>query len=591
MAGRIPRYFIDDLLARTDIVELIEGYVPLKKAGRNYQACCPFHNEKSPSFSVSPDKQFYYCFGCGANGNAISFLMEHDKLEFVEAIEDLAQMNNIEVVREDIPGSKGSNKPTFSRQEIASDHDMMEQVSRYFRHQLKHNSNSKTVIEYVKKRGLSGEVVQQYGIGYAPNEWDGAIKTFGGSNALKQQLLDLKVTTSNDSGRQYDFFRDRLMFPIRNKRGKVIGFGGRVLGDGTPKYLNSPETRIFHKGTELYGLYEAKQFNDKLDQVMVVEGYMDVVALAQYGIRYAVASLGTSTTPEHLQMLFRTVRKVIFCYDGDRAGFDAAWRALENGLGHLKDGIELTFTFLPEGEDPDSLVQKEGKEAFEARLQKAKPFAQFFFEHLLTNIDSTTDAGKTALVAQAKPLIEKIPSEFYRDLVLDRLAAIVGRERGQLDRYFDAPVSQALPKTRALKVTPMRRAIGLLVQKPSLAQSIPLNSAYENIDMPGFSLLYGLQRTVLSMNNPTTAQLMEIYRDSKEGEYLNRLAVWDHQIETDELLEAEFKATVRFIEDEYLNQRAEQLLLKEKTGGMTSQERKEYQLLLVALNKRKQAQS
>lgn len=588
MAGRIPRYFIDDLLARTDIVELIDGYVPLKKAGRNYQACCPFHNEKSPSFSVSPDKQFYYCFGCGANGNAISFLMEYDKLEFVEAIEDLARMNNVEVPREEGPGYN-NNQPKFSREEIASDYDLMEQVSRYFRHQLKHHKKSKQVIDYVKSRGLSGEVVQQFGIGYAPDEWDGALKTFGTSPALQQQMLDLKITTSNDSGRVYDFFRDRLMFPIRNKRGKVIGFGGRVLGDGTPKYLNSPETRIFHKGLELYGLYEAQQFNDKLQQVVVVEGYMDVVALAEKGIRYAVASLGTSTTPEHLQMLFRKVKKVVFCYDGDRAGFDAAWRALENGLAHLKDGIELTFTFLPEGEDPDTLVQKEGKDAFELRLAQAKPFSQFFFEHLLTNIDSTTDAGKTALVAEAKPLIEKIPSEFFRDIVLDKLASIVGRERSQLERYFAKPQHQARPQIKTLKITPMRRAIALLVQHPALANVIPLNSAYENIDMPGFGLLYGLQRTILSMNNPKTAQLIELYRDQKEGVYINQLAVWDHQIETDELIEAEFKATIRFIEDEYLNQRAEQLLLKEKTHGMTTQERKEYQMLVLALSDRKRS--
>lgn len=583
MAGRIPRYFIDDLIARTDIIELIDGYVPLKKAGKNYQACCPFHNEKSPSFSVSPDKQFYHCFGCGMSGNVISFLMEYDKLEFVEAIEDLAQKHHMEVPTED---GKTLAKPQYSKAVIQSDFELMEQVSRFFRHQLKHHSNGKKVIDYIKSRGLSGEVVQQFGIGYAPSEWDGALKMFGSDNTLRQQLLDLKVTTSNDKGRSYDFFRDRLMFPIRNRRGKVIGFGGRILGEGQPKYLNSPETRIFHKGYELYGLYEAKQFNDKLAQVVVVEGYMDVVALAQYDIRYAVASLGTSTTPEHLQMLFRNVRKVIFCYDGDRAGIDAAWRALENALTHLKDGIELTFTFLPQGEDPDTLVQKEGKAAFEVRLGEAKSFNQFFFEHLLQTIDSTTDSGKTALVAAAKPLIEKIPSEFFRDIILDKLASIVGRERDQLDRYFVA-IPKATPvKTNKMKLTPMRRAIGLLVQHPALANEIPLNSAYENIDMPGFALLFNIQKTILQKVDITTAQLIEIYRDTKEGEYISRLASWDHMVD-DELLVDEFKATIRFIEDEYLNQRAEQLLLKAKTGQMSPAERQEYQMLVVALDKRK----
>ncbi|MCJ8271932.1 MAG: DNA primase, partial [Psychrosphaera sp.] len=377
----IPRYFIDDLLARTDIIDLIDGYVPLKKAGRNHQACCPFHNEKSPSFTVSQDKQFYHCFGCGANGNAISFLMEYDKLEFVEAIEDLAQRLSLEIPTED---GKPLSKPAFSKAEIASDHDLMEQVTRFFRHQLKHHANGKKVIEYIKGRGLSGEIVQQYGMGYAPSEWDGALKAFGTNPQLYQQLQDLKITTISDKGKVFDFFRDRLMFPIRNRRGKVIGFGGRVMAaDQQPKYLNSPETRLFHKGTELYGLHEAKQFDEKISQVLVVEGYMDVVALAQMGIRYAVAALGTATTPEHLQMLFRTVKKVTFCYDGDRAGKEAAWRALENGLPHLKDGVELTFAFLPDGEDPDTLVQKEGKEAFEQRMSEAKTFSQFFFERLL----------------------------------------------------------------------------------------------------------------------------------------------------------------------------------------------------------------
>jgi DNA primase len=584
VAGRIPRYFIDDLLARTDIIDLIDGFVPLKKAGRNYQACCPFHNEKSPSFSVSAEKQFYHCFGCGASGNAITFLMEYDKLEFVEVIEDLAQRYHMEIPTED---GKVLAKPQFSKAAIASDHELMEQVSKFFCHQLKHHANGAKVIEYIKGRGLSGETAKLYGIGYAPSEWDGALKMFGTSQDAKQQLLDLKVTTANDKGRQFDFFRDRLMFPIRNRRGKVIGFGGRILGEGQPKYLNSPETRVFHKGTELYGLYEAKQYDDKLQQVVVVEGYMDVVALAQQDIRYAVASLGTATTPEHLQMLFRMVRKVIFCFDGDRAGIAAAWRALENGLAHLKDGIELTFTFLPDGEDPDTLVQKEGKQAFEQRLGEAKSFTQFFFEHLLQNIDSTTDAGKTALVAEAKPMIEKIPSDFFRDLVLNKLAQIVGRERDHLDKFIAAPMKAVMQKKQKMKVTPMRRAIALLVQQPSLAHTIPLNSSYENIEMPGFALLFNIQHTILQMENPTTAQIIELYRNTKEGEYISRLAAWEHQVEDPELMVEDFKHTIRFVEDEYLNQRAEKLLLKAKTTGMDANERKEYQMLVLALDKRK----
>lgn len=582
MAGKIPRHFIDDLLVRTDIVDLIDGYVPLKKAGKNYQACCPFHNEKTPSFSVSPDKQFYYCFGCGAKGNAITFLMEHDKLEFVEAIEELASRHHLSVPTE---SSSFSAKASPNKVEIASDHELMAQVSRYFRHQLKHHKHSQQVISYIKGRGLSGTTVQNYAIGYAPPQWDGVLKTFGQSKEARQQLLDLKVTTTSEKGKTYDFFRDRLMFPIRNRRGKVIGFGGRVLDEGQPKYLNSPETRIFKKGEELYGWYEARQVEDKLSQVLMVEGYMDVVALAEQGIHYAVASLGTSTTGAQLQLLFRTVSKVVFCYDGDRAGIDAAWRALENALPYLKDGLTLTFCFLPEGEDPDSLVQKEGKIAFEQRLEQATSFSQFLFDRLLQDQDVTSDEGKTALVARVKPMIEQIPSDFFRDILLEKLAHMVGFESSKLSAYITQPSVRLTPQPQ-LKITPMRRAIGLLIQEPSLAQSIPLNPSYEHIDLPGFSLLYQLHQTILELEAPSTARLLEMFRDSQEGAYLARLASWEHSLDDHQTMVADFTATIRFVEDAYLNQRAEKLLLKDKTTGLSNQERYEYQLLLSALANR-----
>jgi len=338
MAGRISRQFIDDLLARADIVELVDGRVPLKKAGKNYQACCPFHNEKSPSFTVSQDKQFYHCFGCGEHGNAISFLMEFDRLDFVDAIEELASHCGIEVVREEnnaTPAEQRRQQQVYQQKQ--DDYELMNQISRFFQQQLKTATDKETAVNYLKGRGLSGEVVKRFGIGYISDAWDGMMKVFSSYGKANQQLVDLGMAIQGDKNRPYDRFRGRIMFPIRDKRGRVIGFGGRVLGDEKPKYLNSPETRVYHKGQELYGLYEAKQANKNLERLVVVEGYMDVVALAQHGVNYAVASLGTATTSEQLQTMFRTVKEVICCYDGDRAGRDAAWRAMENALPLIRD--------------------------------------------------------------------------------------------------------------------------------------------------------------------------------------------------------------------------------------------------------------
>ena len=384
MAGRIPRQFIDDLLARADIVDLIDGRVPLKKAGKNYQACCPFHNEKSPSFTVSQDKQFYHCFGCGEHGNAISFLMEFDRLDFVDAIEELASHCGVEVVREENNASPAQQRQQqLAYQQKQDDYELMNQVSRFYQQQLKIAADKETAINYLKSRGLSGEIVKRFGIGYISDAWDGMMKVFSPQGKANQQLVDLGMAIQGDKNRPYDRFRARIMFPIRDKRGRVIGFGGRVLGDEKPKYLNSPETRVYHKGQELYGLYEAKQANKTLNRLVVVEGYMDVVTLAQHGVDYAVASLGTSTTSDQLQTLFRTVKEVICCYDGDRAGRDAAWRAMENALPLIRDGFSLKFVFVPDGEDPDSLIREKGQQAFEKILDQAMPLSQFLFDKFL----------------------------------------------------------------------------------------------------------------------------------------------------------------------------------------------------------------
>lgn len=581
MAGKIPRSFIDDLLARTDIVDLIDGKVGLKKAGKDYQACCPFHNEKSPSFTVSQDKQFYHCFGCGAHGNAISFMMEYEKLEFVDAIEELASLLNLDVPRENAT----NQGPQVSTEQKRSDYELMMHVAKFYQHQLKHHANSPQVIEYLKGRGLSGETAKQFMIGYAPSEWDSVCKTFAKNQDSKKQLLELKLTSEKSAGRQFDFFRDRLMFPIRDKRGRVIAFGGRIMNsdDNGPKYLNSPETRIFHKGFELYGLYEAKHANKKLEQILVVEGYMDVVALAEKGINYAVAALGTATTPEHIHTLFRTTDRIICCYDGDRAGRDAAWRALENALPYLNHGKSLEFVFLPDGEDPDSLVQKEGREAFELRYDDATDFSVYLFDRLAQEINLTTDAGKSKLLQQALPLIEKVPSDYYQDNLLDKLARLIGRTRAQLQKKINTPKQQQ-GLAKKFKITPMRRAIGLLLQHPELASEVPFQPELAQMDVPGIKLFIQLQKLALDKTN-TTAQLLEQFRESPEYAPLAKLAAWQHQVNQDSLT-SEFQSTFNFIEDQCLNLRLESLLIKEKTQGLSKAEKQEYSMLTLALKGR-----
>ena len=585
MAGRIPKSFIDDVVERTDIVDLIDARVPLKKAGKNYQACCPFHNEKSPSFSVSPDKQFYHCFGCGAHGNAISFLMEYDQLEFVEAIEELARLHALEIPREDSKG-RAQKFESVSREQKLSDYDLMETAAKFFQHQLKHDDNSNKVIEYLKSRNLSGQICKQYDIGYAPDSWDKALKMLAKTPEQKQQLVDLKVLTQNDSGRIYDFFRNRVMFPIRDKRGRVVGFGGRVIDDSLPKYLNSPETRVFHKGHELYGFHQAKSANPKLEQVLIVEGYMDVVSLAQQGINYAVAALGTATTPEHMSLLFRNTKKVICCYDGDRAGRDAAWRAMENALPHLKDGIDLRFAFLPDGEDPDTMVQKEGKEAFEQRMNEATPLLTYFFEHFLADLDITTDAGKSALQAEAKPLIEQVPSDYYQEALKAKLAQLLGKQLDALAGFSKSPLAQVQRQQTDLSITPMRRAIALLLQNPQLASAVPFIPALAQAELPGFKQLIDIQQAILNEPAIKSHVLLERFRDRKEYSLLAKLFSWEHHIEHDNQ-QQEFVDTFKVLQDSYLAKRLELLEIKDKTQSevLSKEERAEYMALIVALKK------
>ncbi len=420
MAGRIPQQFIDDLLSRLDVVDIVDSRVKLKKTGKNYSACCPFHNEKSPSFTVSPDKQFYYCFGCGATGSAIKFVMEFDGLSFPDTVEKLAQQAGMEVPREQVSFE--------ARQEIQ--HlplfEKMEQSQSFFEQMLRQHEQRNRAVNYLKQRGLSGKAAKFFGIGYAPPGWDSLDSALKHSTTDQQQLIACGMLIEKEDGRVYDRFRDRIMFPIRDARGRCIAFGGRVLGDEKPKYLNSPETPIFHKNRELYGLFEARKIRQKLTRFIIVEGYMDVVALAEFGIHYAVATLGTATSEHHLRRLFKIVPEVIFCFDGDNAGRQAANRAMETVLPVLQDGVQARFLFLPDGEDPDTLVRQEGKEAFEERLNNSIHLPEFLFSTLKQQVDFDTLDGKARLDQLAAPLINRLPAGMLKTLMIKQLENEIG---------------------------------------------------------------------------------------------------------------------------------------------------------------------
>ncbi|EFM89339.1 DNA primase [Actinobacillus pleuropneumoniae] len=579
MKGSIPRSFIDDLVARTDIVELINSRVKLKKAGRDYQACCPFHHEKSPSFTVSQSKQFYHCFGCGAHGNAISFLMDYDKLEFPEAIEELAAMQGLEVPRENVMARDG--KPQASYKTKRNLYELLEAISRFYQQNLTQDIPSQS---YLQSRGLSPEIIARFEIGFAYNSMDSVLRKFGTNRDEVQKLFDTGMITQNDSGRIYDKFRNRVMFPIRDKRGRVIAFGGRVMGDERPKYLNSPESATYHKGNELYGLFQALQQNENPTSLVVVEGYMDVVALAQFGVDNVVASLGTATTGEQIQQMFRVTEQVICCYDGDRAGREAAWRAFENALPYLHDGRQLKFIFLPDGEDPDSFVRAQGKQGFEAYLQNAMSLSDFLFDSLIAQVDLSSKEGKSKLAALAIPLINRIPGEMLRVY----LRNILGQKLGILDpAQLEAMLpsrSQAVQKkavrTPQIKRTPMRLLIALLLQNPELVKFVPDISALKTLEEPGFELLLELVEVCRQKVGVSMGALLEHWRDKPNYRTLELLADWEHLV-TSENIETTFIETLDFLYAKLVEKRIEVLIAKDRSLGLSAEEKQELVMLIA----------
>jgi len=582
MAGRIPQHFIDELIARSDIVDIIDTRVKLRKKGKDYRACCPFHNgNNNSSFSVSSDKQFYHCFNCGASGNIITFLMEYDGIEFVDAIDTLAEQLSLEVPREETGTGNSQPAPYVDRKDL---YQLMADIAIFYQQQLRTHKNSNKVIEYLKGRGLSGETVQYFKIGYAPEGWDEVRKRFAITADLEKQLVEIGMLIPKDSSGSYDRFRDRLMFPIHDKRGRVIGFGGRVLGNEEPKYLNSPETPIFHKGRELYGLYQVKQKHKTIERILVVEGYMDVVALGQYGIDYAVASLGTATTPDHIHTLFRNTSEIVCCFDGDKAGRTAAWRALENALPYIQDGRTLRFMFLADGEDPDSFVQKEGKDNFEQLIGQALPLSDFLFQQLLVQVDMSSSDSKSKLAQLAIPLIGQLNESIFRQMMEERLTKLLGIELEGLQKLLPQKKDN-VKQTVKNKTTPMRLAISILLQHPNIAYGLPDFPEFKEIQLPGLSLLNSILDICRVTPNITTGQLLEHWRETPQSKQLNQLAIWQNDVKEDKYEDTFLDILENFL-NLHLNNKIE--YLKQKARSTESLTAQETQQLAVLLSEQKQ---
>ncbi len=589
MAGRIPKKFIDDLLDRVDVVDIIDSRVPLKKAGKDYKACCPFHEEKTPSFTVSADKQFYHCFGCGEHGTAIGFLMNYDRLSFPEAVRELASQAGLEVPQEAREDAEAARTHTDLL-------EILNQADRFFRRQLREHPEAGRVADYLKGRGLSGEIAAEFALGFAPPGWDNLLQELGKDEAARELMFTAGLTAKKDSGGYYDRFRDRVIFPIHDYRGRVVGFGGRLIPVGEPdaqgsastqkaginaagdtksgaaKYLNSPETPVFHKGREVYGLYRARDSIRREQRVLVVEGYMDVVALAQFGIDYACATLGTATTTGHIERLFRFAAEIVFAFDGDKAGRQAAWRALENVLPAIAAGRQASFLFIPEGEDPDSLVRKEGSEAFVQRVVDAKPLGEYLIESLAEKVDLGRMDGRARMVELARPLIEKLPDGVFRQMVVEKLGERSHVKAENLSTLLGSSKTAASNKrvTRpwrsgnaGLQGPPplMRRAVALILHQPRLAQLIPQPEEIAGLEVRGGALLAEMVQVVLSRPEVTSARLLEYFRDSEHYSHLEKLAVWQDSV-GEQGIEAEFTDLMARLHRESLRERLNQLWAK-----------------------------
>ncbi len=558
----IPRNFIDDLLNRVDIVEVIDSRVPLKKKGREYWACCPFHGEKTASFSVSAGKQFYHCFGCQKSGNAVGFLMDYDHMEFVEAIESLAQLLGLEV-----PYEQGS-APARPAEGLEAMYQSMEQSAQYFEARLK---ETPVAIDYLKNRGISGQTAKIFAIGYAPSGWN----NLSGNEKL---LVDTGMLIKKEDGKQYDRFRHRLMFPIRDKRGRTIAFGGRVINpEDNPKYLNSPESPLFHKSDEIYGLYEMKKAVTNIDCIFITEGYMDVVALTEHGVQTAVATLGTAINNRQIESLFRVCKKLVFCFDGDAAGKKAAWRSLEQCLVSLKEGRLAQFLFLPEGQDPDSFINQYGEEAFHQQVERASTLTGYLFENLLVEHNISTLEGRALFLDRLRPYFTQIPLQSLKDQILAEVEQRLGQQiDGRMLRLLgeDKLRQRAQGKHPEQHWTPTRLAINLLLTKPSLAQTTGSHDELGESDIPGIDLLLKILDRIHDNPGISTQNLLDRFKGDNHEAHLYKLAAMDPPIENDESLDLMFADCLQRLQKQYVGHRRKWLIAKLQSGEALSESEK-----------------
>ena len=579
MAGLIPQNFIDDLIARVDIVEIMGSRIQIKKAGKEFKAVCPFHDDSNPSLTISPSKGFYHCFSCGAHGTAVGFLMNYEHLSFIEAIESLASSLGVEIPYEQ------NQQPIKKNNNL---YDLLAEIQAHYQLLLKKNSGA---IEYLKNRGITGDVAKRFNVGFAPPGWRNILDKYGTSKNGISELLKLGLIIQKDNNNYYDRFRERIMFPIRDNRGRYIGFGGRILNQEQPKYLNSPETPLFHKGRELYGLYECQQALRNIQRIVVVEGYMDVISLAQHGIDYAVASMGTATTDDHFNRLFRLTDYIYFCFDGDQAGLDAAWRALKNALPHVREGRQIKFVFLPEKDDPDTYVKKNSATAFEKELDDGLDLSDFLIEKLAKDIDMKSIDGRARLAEKTKPLINQIPEGIFKELILEKLSEAIGlstaklnkllvNQDNQLARNGRSRIISRLPKKK-LKGGPsvIKKAITLILNYPSIANDITHEKIGKNAK-PGVEILKKLITTIQEKPQITTAGLIELWRDDPEGKFLGQLAISELPENEDFNAKDELQDCLHQIMRDNHKARITHLINKQSNNELASDEKKELKDLI-----------
>ena len=581
MSGLIPQHFIDDLIARVDIVEVMGNRIQLKKAGKEFKSVCPFHDDSNPSLTISPAKGFYHCFSCGAHGTAVGFLMNYEHLSFVEAIESLASNLGIEIPYEKNQQPIKKNNNLF---------DLIEKIQAHYQLELK---NDKSAINYLKNRGITGKIAKRFNIGYAPSGWRNILDSFGTSSTEIEKLITLGLVIPKDSN-HYDRFHERVMFPIRDNRGRFIGFGGRILNQDQPKYLNSPETPLFHKGRELYGLYECQQALRKIERLVVVEGYMDVISLAQHGIDYAVASMGTATTDDHFNRLFRLTDYIYFCFDGDQAGLDAAWRALNNALKHIREGRQIKFVFLPENDDPDTFIKKNSASIFEKELNNGKDLSDFLIEKLAEDIDIKSIDGKARLAEKAKPLISIIPDGIFKELIVNKLSESVGLSAKKLaslisehkknnlkiateqkQRIFNNKVQN----NKKEKTSITKKAITLILNYPPIGRQADLNLIEKNIE-PGTEILKKLIQTIQKKPDINTAGLIEVWRNDAEGKFLGQLASKELPGNDEFNAQAELNDCLTQLNKSYTKTRVTSLINKQRNENLSNDEKKELNILI-----------